>query len=131
LRISFFRYVMLHQVDQEELMQFCLVHLTLENEGTRFILSVWDYLHSGAASHHRRPGSLMSLSVCPVKVQSRFIIWGCVNCKRNPISLQFEVLTAVLLKTGAFWVVMLCWVNSSECSDVFYCLHCLGHAVQE
>jgi len=104
---------MLHQVDQEELTQFCLVHLTLENEVTMFIWSVWDCFHSGAASHHRRPGSLMSLYVRPVKVQSSFVIWGCINCKRRPISSQFEVLTAVLLKIEAFWVVMLCWVNSS------------------
>jgi len=52
-------------------------------------------------------------AVCPVKVQFCLVTWGCVNCERSPISLWFEVLSAVLLKSEAFWVVMLCWVNSS------------------
>jgi len=81
------------------------------NEGTVFVWSVRDHLHSGAASHHRRPGSLISLSVL-LTVRFCLVTQGCVNCERSPIFLWFEVLSAVLLKFEALWVVVLCWVHS-------------------
>jgi hypothetical protein len=56
---------------------------------------------------------VLDVAVCPVKVQFCLVMWGCVNCERSPISLWFEVLSAVLLKSEAFSVVMLCWVYSS------------------